>query len=144
MRCALIAVLVSIEVLAADLVRRNGVEEDLERAAFLGRDADGNLFLWEWQSRRFRTAVWSGAIPEGVFAVIHTHPVRLPRPSPQDVSEASRIGMPIYVATRVTLCVAQPSGEVRCESAKARAQKGSVATAGHDRRAAVLQVNPKR
>ena len=144
MRCVLVAILISIEALAAELVRRNGVDDDFERGAFLIRDGEGNAIVHEWPTRGFRTASWDGPLPEGVFAVIHTHPVRMPRPSHQDLSEAARLGMPFYVATRTSLCVARPDRVVECRSAEPRAKKRRVPAAGHDRLAAALQMNPKR
>src|SRR6476661_664910 len=55
---------------------------DWERAAFLRIGERGTFTCEVWPSKlQFRTAHWTGPIPEGTVAVIHSHPRTLPNPS---------------------------------------------------------------
>ncbi len=101
--------------LAQELLLRHGVTDDVESAAFLVRAADQALSLEHWpRLRTFRSSHWNGALPDGVVGVIHTHPTYLPFPSEQDLKEAQRLGMPFYVVSRNSLCVAHPADGVSC------------------------------
>ena len=105
---------------ARDLVRRNGVDDQYERGAFLVRGT-GGLSVIDWPfERSYRIAKWRGPIPEGATAVIHTHPNEYPHPSSRDRAEARRLGLPVYVATRARVCVVTPADDISCVSAKAR------------------------
>ena len=83
---------------------------DWERAAFL-RIGERGLFTCEvWPSKlQFRTAHWSGPIPEGTAAVIHSHPRNLPNPSEGDIMEAHRLGIPVIVVTPEAVTMVVPS-----------------------------------
>ena len=128
---------------ASELVRRNGVDDQFERGAFLILRTDG-LSMMEWPfERRYRTAHWRGTVPQGVVAVIHTHPNEYPHPSSTDRAEARRLALPVFVATRGRLCVATPSNEVSCVSAKPRAELRGVSPAADERVGRVPQMNPE-
>jgi hypothetical protein len=84
-------------------------DPDGEMAAFLVREQDGRLrcLLWPRLGRR-RSEAFTGLLPLGVIAVVHTHPGVMPEPSRNDRTEAKRLGLPIYVLTRRTVFVADP------------------------------------
>jgi Prokaryotic homologs of the JAB domain len=70
-----------------------------ERAAFLVLDEDG-IRCVDWPvSNEFRTAHWSGSRPAGVVAVAHTHPGQFPNPSREDIDQAERSGITLFVIT---------------------------------------------
>ena len=101
--------------LAHELFKAHGPEENVETAAFIVRGKDGSLAMHYWPRQfRYRTASWEGPVPEGVIAIIHTHPSTRPEPSPRDYDEARRLQMPFYVVTRGALCVADPRAGVSC------------------------------
>jgi hypothetical protein len=93
------------------LVARSGFGRmDVEVAAFLVR-SDGELSLVPWAAtRRFREQQFHGVIPSGTIAIVHTHPLALPDPSPGDRRESERLGMPIVVLTPRSIVIARPSG----------------------------------
>ena len=127
----------------SDLVRRNGVDEEFERAAFLVRDGH-HVTMTEWPFRRdYKLAHWRGSIPTGAFAIIHTHPSNVPRPSLHDKAEAKRTGMPVFVATRARVCVVTPDGEIECVSAKPRPQVRRIAAAADEWLGPVSKINPE-
>ena len=129
---------------ARDLVRRNGVDDQYERGAFLIVDSNGvSMIDWPYQ-RSYRAANWRGPIPEGAAAVLHTHPNEYPHPSSLDRAEARRIGLPVYVATRTRVCVVTPANEISCVSAKAGTELRRIPTAADQRIGSVAQMNPKR
>ena len=100
--------------LAHELLVAAGANANLERAAFIVRTPTGTLDLLRWPGSDFFSAQWRGAVPEGVVAIIHTHPVKRPAPSEQDRAEAQRVGLPLYVVSRAGLCVAKADGEIYC------------------------------
>ncbi len=82
-----------------------------ERAAFLVVQVDHSLQCRDWPAtHEFREARWVGPLPEGVVAVAHTHPQSFPDPSDQDLREASRLGIPIFVLTPKIVTVAHSDG----------------------------------
>lgn len=140
----LLLTLTVIDGLAWDLLDRNGAEEDFERGAFIVRAADGDLSLIEWPaSHLFRRARWTGVLPENVIAVMHTHPLHMPRPSLIDIAESRRTGLPFYVVTRMTLCRVDPDRRVHCSSAKPRAKVRRVTPAADHGLPAALEVYPE-
>lgn len=144
MFCAVLAVALSVEGLAWELIQQIGPDDDYERAAFIIRGADGELSLVNWpEDHLFRRARWTGQIPENVVAVIHTHPLRFPLPSVNDIAESKRIGLPIYVVTRLSLCRADPNRRVTCSSAKPRPKLRRVSPAADDGLATALQMDPE-
>lgn len=73
---------------------------NMEDAAFVVRDANGNLSIVRWPSAGMPdSAMWIGKVPEGAFAIAHTHPDWRPRPSKIDVVTARTAKMPVYVVT---------------------------------------------
>lgn len=82
-----------------------------ESAAFLVTQADGSIQCIDWPTTRdFKQARWSGPLPDGVVAMAHTHPLSSPFPSPEDMAEARRVGMPIYVLTPNMINVVHADG----------------------------------
>jgi hypothetical protein len=82
-----------------------------ERAAFLVlREPDSLTFSCAlWPARHtFRQEQWSGTIPQGAVAILHTHPEVSPDPSSHDVSEAHRIGIPILAITPGAIEMVEP------------------------------------
>lgn len=72
-----------------------------EVAAFIVRTPSGGLSIVPWPSPdRTHQARWRGSFPANVVAIAHTHPIRVPEPSPTDLRTARRIGVDIYVITR--------------------------------------------
>jgi len=87
---------------AWDLLRlaRYGQSQQ-ERAGFVIADPAGRLRVVRWNyTSEFHRATWSGTIPAGVVAIIHTHPNTYPFPSEGDRELARRSGIPVYVLTR--------------------------------------------
>jgi hypothetical protein len=69
-----------------------------EQAAFLILRSDGRFDCSVWPATNaWHSANWSGRIPTGTVAVIHTHPRNIPRPSVQDAAEARRLDIPVIV-----------------------------------------------
>lgn len=100
---------------ALEILKQAGPAEELEVAAFIVRADDGTLSLRSWPSqRRLRTAQWSGRLPSGAIAIIHSHPLAMPQPSAMDRREAVRLRIPIYAVSRSSLCKADIRGEVQC------------------------------
>jgi hypothetical protein len=98
-----------------DILRDLGVKgahlpDETEIGAFIVRHADGELssVLWPRTFSR-RSARYDGAMPPGVVAMAHTHPLHFPHPSLVDVEEAGRIGLPSYVVSRWDVFVIDPS-----------------------------------
>lgn len=91
-----------------------GAIDSVERAAFIVRSPAGQLDLVLWPGGTYFSARWNGPMPEGVVAVIHTHPAGRPTPSARDRVEAKRVGLPFYVVSRAALCVADSTGNVSC------------------------------
>ena len=88
--------------------------DDMEAAAFIVRDSDGRYgcVLWPQNTASIRGARYSGVLPPGTVAIAHTHPFIAEQPSKGDIAQAKKIQMPIYVISRWSLYVAEPSGEV--------------------------------
>ena len=49
--------------------------------------------------------------PRGVVAIVHTHPVSIPRPSAADKASAIRLGIPVYAITTANIYEANSFGE---------------------------------
>lgn len=85
-----------------------------ERAAFLVLRPHQRFACVIWPpSLGYRREQWTGPIPDGTVAIVHTHPEREPQPSAFDREEAERIGVPILVLTNDSITVAYPSGNRR-------------------------------
>jgi proteasome lid subunit RPN8/RPN11 len=86
----------------ADLLRhaRFGMS-NTEEAAFLIRNSAGATFFLHWRSDgELNQATWTGPIPAGTVAILHTHPAYLPLPSNRDIRVARATAVPVYVITR--------------------------------------------
>jgi hypothetical protein len=72
-----------------------------EAAAFVVRDGNGHLAVVAWPDADGipDCAHWYGRFPEGVVAIVHTHPNWLPEPSTIDAQTARVTGVPVYVIT---------------------------------------------
>jgi hypothetical protein len=81
---------------------RNGFDA-IEHAAFIVRDADGNLSAVEWPEGERNSARWEGKFPAGTIAIAHTHRNCFRDPSKVDVTSAIRARLPIYVITRTQI-----------------------------------------
>ena len=83
----------------------------VERAAFVLMNTDGEFRCLDWPStHEAKETHWKGAIPNGVVAMAHTHPVVSPYPSVDDRNEAVRIGMPIFVISPQIISVVHSDG----------------------------------
>ena len=98
-----------------DIAHRGAYQTDQQEvAAFLVRDANGVIssVFWPHTANR-RSEHYDGAIPAGTVAIAHTHPWQADQhPSRGDIAQAMKIGMPIYVVTRLNLYVVESTGEV--------------------------------
>lgn len=82
---------------------------DIELAAFLVLDASDQLRIVPWGGpEKERTNTWTGPVPRGTIATVHTHPNGWRRPSHEDHQEAVRTGLPFLVLTRWDIWVAEP------------------------------------
>ena len=88
--------------------------EARERAAWVLAVDAGHVRWQAWpDGRRYLRARWTGPIPADAVAIVHTHPAVVdPRPSPQDIETARRIGMPVYTVSRAGIWKAEPDGLV--------------------------------
>ena len=75
---------------------------DEETAAFIIRDGNDRCVLWpatdEYHATRYR---WPP--PRGIVAIVHTHPLAMPRPSTADRATAIRLGIPVYSITLTSI-----------------------------------------
>jgi hypothetical protein len=81
-----------------------------EQAAFLTLNHDGNLGcrLWPFTTER-ASSTYRGVVPEGTFAIIHTHPHELVFPSRGDGAVSARLGMPVLVITHGWISIVDPA-----------------------------------
>lgn len=90
-----------------------GLAGPFEHAAFVLEQSDGSFTCDEWPPlHRYLSESFRGPIPAHTVAIVHTHPVDYPKPSFQDLEEASRIGIPIYVITIRGVYKAVPGNRV--------------------------------
>lgn len=84
-----------------------------ERAAWVVRAAAGVAWKdWPWD-RRYLESRWRGPAPDGVMAIVHTHPAVVdPRPSDTDRATANRLGVAVYTVSRRGIWKAEPGGAV--------------------------------
>jgi hypothetical protein len=84
--------------------------DEAEIGAFIIRRADGELSCLLWPPTYSRRSTrYDGAMPPGVVAIVHTHPLHFAHPSRADVEVARRIGLPSYVVSRSGVYVIDPS-----------------------------------
>jgi JAB domain-containing protein similar to deubiquitination enzymes len=75
-----------------------------EEAAFVVGNDEGRLMLVRWpRVEEADTALWSGPLPSGIVAIVHTHPNWNPLPSNIDVRTARQSRLPVYVITRTEI-----------------------------------------
>jgi hypothetical protein len=86
----------------------------IERAAWILRDANGNLQFQRWPSSGARNKeFWKGDVPENAVAQVHTHPEhRDPRPSSNDTEFAKKMAVPVYTITSQGVWVVSPEGKI--------------------------------
>ena len=71
-----------------------------EEAAFVVAKGGGRFALVRWpETGESDTARWYGRFPDGVIAIVHTHPNWRPLPSRIDIRTAQRSRLPVYVVT---------------------------------------------
>jgi len=92
---------------------RMGSFDRTERAAFIVDRGDGIIqcVLWPATYERER-ATFTGAVPQGTVAIIHTHPGNSPWPSNNDMALARRLGIPVYAMTPLMVTKAAPDDDV--------------------------------
>jgi hypothetical protein len=79
-----------------------------ERAAFLTWEGDGRIGCVVWPAtNQHHSATFRGKWPQNTAAIAHTHPRSKPEPSVQDLAEARRIGIPIFVVTPDRIAIAE-------------------------------------
>lgn len=80
-----------------------------ERAAFVILWDDGRFDCYVWpNSFAWHRATFSGLMPKGTIAVIHTHPRGLPELSQHDFDEAKRLDIPVIAVTARSIAMARP------------------------------------
>jgi JAB domain-containing protein similar to deubiquitination enzymes len=86
----------------------------VERAAWVLAVGPDHLVWRTWPDEHgYLRAHWTGAVPEDAVAIVHTHPAKVdPKPSPQDIETARRLGLPVYTVSRVGIWKAEPDGLV--------------------------------
>lgn len=86
----------------------------LELAAWVLAEDGGRVRWQSWPDGRLHLrAHWRGPVLAAAVAIVHTHPaVADPKPSPQDIETASRLGMPVYTVSRAGIWKADRDGHV--------------------------------
>jgi hypothetical protein len=103
---------------------------EFERAAFLVLRDDGDFVCDVWPaSFRWRSERWTGKIPSGTAAVMHTHPRSEGRPSVNDMAQARRLDVPVIVVTAEGLSMAQPDGRILAVSSRIATAPGALSPA---------------
>lgn len=100
--------------LFAQVLRESGAGmTQREAAAFVtgGEGEPAGCVMWP-PSPAVKRQTYRGPIPRATRAIVHTHPVRMQRPSTHDVEQARLSGMPFYVVTRGAVWRADPDGSV--------------------------------
>ncbi len=82
------------------LVQRSAAKDFDEHGAFVVRTPEGRHYFVEWPSNgSSNVLIWRGRVPEGVVAIVHTHPPLRYTPSKFDAAAARRFGVPVYILT---------------------------------------------
>ena len=90
-----------------------------EHAAFIVTREDGSLGCLAWPSTHTELAEkFYGSLPARIVAIIHTHPMAWPYPSPGDLAVATRLRIPVYVVTPRRITKAMPSEQWPVEVAR--------------------------
>jgi proteasome lid subunit RPN8/RPN11 len=98
----------------SDMVLSVATRPSTEAAAFITCSSNGTFDTRRWPiTNYYEKQVFNGALPADVVAIVHTHPpYSTARPSPGDIAQAKRLGMPVYVLTRWSIYFADASGNV--------------------------------
>jgi JAB domain-containing protein similar to deubiquitination enzymes len=84
-----------------------------ERAAFIIREANGDYRFVAWPfTHKDLEAYYRGTIPDGLVAIVHTHPNTAKQPSPGDCETARRLAISVFVLTANNIYVATSCGEI--------------------------------
>jgi len=118
--------------LFADLLRLGGYGYvNTERAAFLIREANGDYRCALWtMTGRWKRERFSGVVPAGTVAVVHTHPNRTPLGSPSDRRTSLVLKVPVFILTRENVYVITGDG---ANVALVQARVWATALSGEDR-----------
>lgn len=93
------------------LVHGGSGELQTESAAFVVRSDEQSHRCFAWPETGIpRRQTFIGELPEGVWAIVHTHPRALYRPSPGDFATARITGVPVLVLTPMHIWAATPDG----------------------------------
>ena len=87
-----------------------GAHPNVEVAAFVVAADDGALSCLLWPRMAWvRSQTFTGRIPKGTVAIVHTHPPHEELPSANDMAESRRIGLPFFVVTPTAVWAFDPS-----------------------------------
>ncbi len=85
--------------------------KDVEAAAFVVRDRDGNYRCELWPpTNEFHAQRFPWTLPPHVVAIVHTHPPSVPRSSAADRATAIRLAIPVYSLTLANIYVVDSLG----------------------------------
>jgi len=95
----------------ADLLRLGGYGHwSTERAAFLVRTETGDVRCVLWPAGgELNREHFSGKVPDGAVAIVHTHPEQTPRGSTGDHHLSQTYGVPIFVLTPRNIYLVTPA-----------------------------------
>lgn len=93
------------------LLAASGFSRLGERGAFIVNTDQGFAWIPWSDGGDFHHVAFRGKVPSRCLAVIHTHPISIPDPSPGDRHEAKRLGLPIVAVTPRSLAVVWPDGD---------------------------------
>lgn len=96
--------------LLRDLFVRSGSgTREEERAAFIVKESDGGWSCLLWPSTAtYRSAEFTGRIPEGTVAIAHTHPNSIVKASRKDRDAASSSQLPLFTLTWANITLVDP------------------------------------
>jgi hypothetical protein len=90
-------------------VLQRGLLAQSESAAFIVQVPDGYQCML-WNGAHYRSeVVFTGVLPEGVVAVVHSHPRELPHPSLHDIDTARQLNVPVFAVTPQEIWAADPT-----------------------------------
>lgn len=98
----------------SDVVTRAGLaNHSSESAAFLVLDTRGDVQCLAWPAtNEYQRDTFTGQIPFGTVAIVHTHPAGLDRlPTPFDEDKARELHLPIIVVTRTDIAMFDPASD---------------------------------
>ena len=83
--------------------------DDLEHAAFMVRDGDGQLSCVQWPYANWERSRVYRAIPPGTVAIVRIHSWGEEKPSGEDVLQSAGSGLPVYILTRWYIYAVDPA-----------------------------------